>query len=111
MDLTVDASVAAKWFFDEPLKEETDFLLERFSPFYEPDLLVYEFASIVRKYTRHQKITATEGIEAFERFHSFSIHFIPVKDLYIPAYRIANDLDHHIYDSFIWLSQSHLGVS
>ncbi len=100
MILTIDASVVAKWFFDEPFKENAKALIELPYRFSAPDLLVYEFTSIVRKNTRHQKISNEEGLETLKRFHSLPIHLITANQLYEQAYRIANDLDHHVYDSF-----------
>lgn len=35
-----------------------------------------------------------------KRFHALPFHYIPAHDLYEQAYRIANDLNHPVYDSF-----------
>lgn len=100
MLLTVDASVVAMWFFEEPLTSHADKILHLPFQLNAPDLLVYEFSSIVRKNTRLRNITEAEGIESIIRFHALPFHFIPVNDLYEHAYRIANILDYHIYDCF-----------
>lgn len=54
MTQTIDASVAAKWFFDEPFQENAKALIRLTHQFNAPDLLVYEFTSIVRKNTRQE---------------------------------------------------------
>jgi hypothetical protein len=98
--LTIDASVIAKWFFDEPFQEQAKRLIELPVHFTAPDLLIYEFASIVRKLTRQNKITPNEGTDTIKQFKELSIQYLPAKTLCQQSYIIANELDHHVYDSF-----------
>lgn len=73
MDITVDASVVAKWFFIEPFKDEADALIDRSFRFNAPDLLASEFLSVVQKHTYYKKITVETGFTFIKRFRKLSI--------------------------------------
>jgi predicted nucleic acid-binding protein len=98
VDLIIDANIVGKWFFDEPLKDAADYLIEQQYRFIAPDLMVSEFINIVQKNTRAQKITQVYGLEALKRFHALAIHYVPAIDLLEEAYRISCILDHPAYD-------------
>ncbi len=111
MDIIIDASVAGKWFFDEPLKEAADYLLQPYYRFVAPDLLVSEFINIVHKNTRIKKITHSYGCESLKRFHELTIHYIPTLDLMENAYRISCELDHPAYDCvYLAITEKYGGV-
>jgi len=101
MDIVVDASVVGGWFFSEPLKAAADHYLGSQYTRYAPDLLIQEFASIVRNKTRMGLITKAEGIQIIQDFHTLkAIQFIQTENLLENAYQMAIDFDHPVYDCF-----------
>ena len=53
----VDASVAAKWFFDEPLSDESARLLDPSHVLHVPDLFLIEIDSVLCKKIRRGEIS------------------------------------------------------
>ena len=62
MKLTVDASVVIKWFVTEPLCEEARQLLGERLDLHVPDILLAEFANIIRKRVRRGEISGPTAV-------------------------------------------------
>lgn len=100
MSLIVDASVAFKLCMPEPGSDIAERLLTSSTAITAPDLMLVELGSALRKAVRRGMLPvlgAESGLERIVRLfpvlHSASV-------LARRAFRIANDLDHAIYDCF-----------
>ena len=59
MRVSVDASVAVKWFVSEPLSENARLLLAHRLDLHAPDLLLAEFANVICKKIRRKELEAS----------------------------------------------------
>ncbi len=100
MIVVVDASVAVKWFIQEPDRPAARRLLEPDSRLVAPDLIVAEVASAVWK-----RVVAGEGdprqaplmAASLPRFFA---RLLPLAPLAARALEIASALRHPVYDCF-----------
>ncbi len=93
----VDASVAAKWFFQEEGSDRADCLLG--GPLVAPDLLHAEVASIAWKRVRRGQISADLARREAAALIQMPIEIVPLTNLVSPALHIAVEFDRSIYDS------------
>ena len=61
MNYIADASIAAKWFFEDVHSDKAIQLLDRGNELFAPDLLLIEFDSILCKRIRREEISEEEG--------------------------------------------------
>jgi predicted nucleic acid-binding protein len=98
----VDASVALKWYFEEPGCEAADAILEaRIAgerDLLAPDLLVPEFANALWKKTRRGECSAEDAAELWELWEVDRPELLPSAELAPRALALANALDHSVYD-------------
>jgi predicted nucleic acid-binding protein len=87
MALVVDASVAIKWFIDEP-----DLLA--------PDLLVPEVCNAAWRKVRRGESHPTQAKQIAQRLRHSVLALRPSAPLAARAMELALDLDHPVYDSF-----------
>ncbi len=98
MSVVVDASVAVKWFVEEPLWEEARRLVERREPLYAPDLIFAEVTNAAWKMVRRNEI---DRDQAFVMTAAIGIPFsrvLPSSLLHERALHIALTIEHPIYD-------------
>ena len=98
MNYVVDASVAAKWFFEEVHSDEAILLLDKGNELNAPDLLLIEFDSILCKRIRREEISVKEGEVVRDAIRSIPIHSHPSGDLLDAAFYLANRNRRSIYD-------------
>jgi predicted nucleic acid-binding protein len=75
----VDASVAAKWFFDEPLSDEATGLLDASYALHVPDFFLLEIDSLLCKKMRRGEISEGESQEIRSAIHTFPLHKHPFR--------------------------------
>ena len=98
MNCVVDASVAAKWFFEEVHSDEAILLLNIGNELHTPDLILIEFDSILCKRIRREEISEEEGEVVRDAIRSVPIQSHPSGDLLDAAFYLANRTKRSIYD-------------
>jgi predicted nucleic acid-binding protein len=95
----VDASVAIKWLVDEPLSERAAKLLKDDLPLAAPELIYAEAANALWAIARRGQISAADVREALDLLADVPLT-VPssMRQLMAAAARLANDLDHPVYD-------------
>jgi predicted nucleic acid-binding protein len=107
--LTVDTSVAVKWFFDEPRSDRAEHLREllqagALAPV-GPDLIYPEFANVVWKRVRFRRLPPAEGEAILATFAAIPFEIVPSLPLISAAYRLGVEVRQPIYDTlFLALS-------
>ena len=98
MKLTVDASVVIKWFVPETLSDEARLLLGDRLSLHAPDLVLVEFANTIWKKVRRGELADYRPyIDELPNL-SEVITLYPAYDLLATTARIAQKLDHPVYD-------------
>ena len=101
--LTVDASVAAKWFLPEEGAGAAAALLDRVArkevTLVAPALMPVEVANVFRQYTRRGALRAGESVAFLERLLHAPVFYLPLLDLLPHALSLALSLDLTVYDS------------
>jgi predicted nucleic acid-binding protein len=102
MILVVDASVAIKWFVQEPLRPQARKLLADRHEFVEPDLLVAEVANIAWKKTVRGEIQPEQARSIVHNIalSPFVSSFIESSTLRDRALALALQWNHPVYDCF-----------
>ncbi len=98
MKLTVDASIAVKWFVAEPLCDEARTVLTRRIQRFAPDLLLAECANTIWKKARRGEITDAQPYREELANLPDILTLFPDRDLIERATRMAFEIDHPIYD-------------
>ena len=96
--LVVDASVCAKWYFDEEHVRAARSLLRFTARLSAPDLLAAELGSIVWKRWARGQITPEQGARALRAFYSTRVELRPTTGLGAEALAIATTIKHSFYD-------------
>ena len=98
MKLTIDASIAVKWFVAEPLREEARRLLAHRLHLHAPEILLAEFANTIWKKVRRGEIEDPHPY--FEELANLSgiVTLHPGGTLIDRAARLAVEIDHPVYD-------------
>jgi predicted nucleic acid-binding protein len=100
MALVVDASVAIKWFVEEPGANRARSLWENRSGLVAPDLLVPEVCSAMWRKVRLGQAVPDQAAEATHRLQTALIDLRPTAALATRAVALALELDHPVYDCF-----------
>lgn len=99
MRVTVDASVAVKWFFAEEHREEARSLLAPRIERYAPDLLPVEYANVIWKKVRRREIASAtpflDGLARLSKVVQIQLGATLLRDATETALRIG----HPVYDS------------
>lgn len=95
----VDASVAAKWFLDEDLCDETRGVLHTGYSLHAPDFLLLEMDSIFLKRIRRGDITLDDADDARLMLSRVPIAYHTFSTYLDAAFAIANETGQGIYDS------------
>jgi len=97
-DYVVDASVAAKWFFDEQYSERALALLDDRNRLHAPDFMLVELDSVIIKRIRLGEISPGEGEEVRAGLRKVPLRLHPFIDLLDPAYELAVGTGCSVYD-------------
>jgi predicted nucleic acid-binding protein len=100
MTLVVDASVAAKWFIQEPGSEEAAELLGAREPLVAPDLLMAEICNLAATKLRRGEADQDHIVASVQGLPQFFDDFISSAVLARRALQIARTLAHPAYDCF-----------
>ena len=99
MRVTVDASVAVKWFFAEDHRDEARSLLAPRIERYAPDLLPVEYANVIWKKVRRREIASAtpflDGLAKLSKVVQIQLGATLLRDATETALRIG----HPVYDS------------
>ena len=94
----VDASVAAKWFFEETHTREAVSLLHPRNFLYAPDFFLIEMDNLLCKRIRRRELNEKESEAVRTALRVFPVQYYPFSDLMDPAYRIAIKTNRSLYD-------------
>jgi predicted nucleic acid-binding protein len=98
MTAVVDASVGAKWFFNEPETEKAEGLLHA-EDLVVPRLFLVEVANLIWKRHRRSEISQADAERSLELLvNGLPLRVADEKGLIGAAFQIAQDLDHPVYD-------------
>lgn len=99
MKVTVDASVAVKWFFAEEHREESRYLLAPGIERYAPDLLPVECANVIWKKARRREIaSATPFLDGIAKLPEV-VRILPGAAMLRDATETALRIGHPVYES------------
>ena len=94
----VDASVAAKWFFDEPLSDKATRLLDASHVLHVPDFFLLEIDSVLCKKMRRGEISEGEAQQIRSAVNIFPLQKHPFQLLMDPAFELAVQTRSSPYD-------------
>jgi len=94
----VDASVAFKWFFDEPHTKAARRILDERNRLHAPDFLLLEFDNILCTRIRRGEISDREGGEVRAVFRLLPVQMHPSTPLLDLAFRMAVETQRSLYD-------------
>jgi predicted nucleic acid-binding protein len=108
--IVVDTSVAVKWVVAEAGHQDALALFDLPQPRIAPDLVLPEFAYVLRKKVIRGEITSAQMHAAIVSMPSAFIRFVPSADLVHDAMIFAEKLDHSPYDCFFLACAAGRGV-
>jgi predicted nucleic acid-binding protein len=98
MIIVIDASVAAKWFFQEEHSEYALSLLGNRFELNAPDFLYLELENLLCKRTRRKELSITEALEMEDEIISMPISSYSSTELRERAFELALDIKSSLYD-------------
>ena len=98
MIIIIDASVAAKWFFQEEHSDAALTLLGNPFELKAPDFLYLELESLLCKRTRRKEISIAEALEMDDEIRSMPISSYPTAELRDRAFELALEEKSSVYD-------------
>lgn len=96
----VDASVAARWYFPEPLAERADALLVQRTEIFAPDILPVELAQLVWKRARRGEIDEAMAYRIVAELRRVPLELKPTSDLVSAALPLALHQGFTLIDAF-----------
>lgn len=99
MSLIVDASIAVKWYADEPFSKAAELLLTR-TDLAAPSLILAEVGNALSKRVRRGASSPEQATMAMEQLPRSFETLEPIEALYLRAMANAVNLRHPIYDCF-----------
>ena len=100
MSHVVDASVALKWFVEEPDSVSADAMLEGGGRLIAPDLIFAEVFNAAWRLQRLKVVSPAQFDDIVENLDKYIDAFHPIQPLARRAAAIARALDHPVYDCF-----------
>ena len=94
----VDASVAAKWFFEEEHTDTAAAMLDADNQLHAPDLFLLEMDNLFCKRIRRREISLPEGDAARALLRELPVSLYPFSSLLEPAWAVANETGCSLYD-------------
>jgi predicted nucleic acid-binding protein len=110
MIIVIDASVAAKWFFQEEHSMSALNLLDNHFELNVPDFFFLEMNSLLCKRTRRRELSITEALEMDDEIISIPIQSYASAALREKAFEIALEAKCSIYDCLYLALAESLGV-
>lgn len=98
MTAVVDASVAVKWFVDEPGSPAACEILASSVTCLAPDLVLVESGNTVWKKVKRGEMTQAQGEAMVQTLPLYFDRLVPTDALLVRAYALAHRLDHPVYD-------------
>jgi predicted nucleic acid-binding protein len=96
--IVVDASIAVKWIVDEPERPSALFVRDLSVPLVAPDLMLAEFANVMRRKLRTGEVTSEQVRAGIALIKSLIDEFVPTRNLIEQALELSSELDHSTYD-------------
>ena len=96
--IVVDASVAIKWIFEEEFSTEARALLDEPDVPIAPTLLLAEAGSALWRRRKRNELDEVEVRALYDMFLDVPIGFVDETALVRPAFNLALELGHPIYD-------------
>ena len=107
MTLTIDASVACKWFFEEPLSAEARALAESGESFSAPDMILVECANAAWRRVMSETVPQEQAEAFLAALPQWFDTLMPSFRLHERAFEMACALDHPVYDcQYLALAES-----
>jgi predicted nucleic acid-binding protein len=100
MTLVVDASVALKWYLDEPLSEDARAILVSDEMLVAPELIVAEVANAAWRRLNKGDIALAQAKGILTELPTAFLALVPETGLAIRALEIAAELAHPVHDAF-----------
>ncbi len=94
----VDASVVAKWYFNEPLAEEADRLADSSAILLAPDLVLAELAHVVRRRTLRREVSP-DVAETILPSAASRLELRSLQTLLRAAFRLSLGANLDVYDA------------
>ncbi len=98
MTMVIDASVACKWFFNEPLAAEARMIAASDATFVAPDMILAECANAAWRRVRDAAITPAHARAFLGSLPLWFESLTPMSELHQPAFEMAHELGHPVYD-------------
>ena len=98
MTLVIDASVACKWFLEEPLSTEARALAETGEAFSAPDLILVECANAAWRRVSGETVPRAQAEAFISALPHWFDSLVPAARLHVRAFEMACALDHPVYD-------------
>ena len=98
MTRVIDASVACKWFFNEPLSAEARRLAASDATFVAPDMILAECANAAWRRVRDGTVTPTHARAFLDSLPLWFEALSPAAELHKAAFEMAHELGHPVYD-------------
>lgn len=99
MTLVVDASVAFKWYVEEPQSDEARAILASNEPLIAPDILVAEVGNAAWLRLNRAQISVAQAEELLAKLLAVFSTLVPAADLIVRAVQIAAEIAHPVYDA------------
>jgi predicted nucleic acid-binding protein len=96
--LVIDASVAAKWYFNEEHSEKAALLLSDEYVRLAPDLIYVEVAAVAWKRARRGEIDPTHAKDALTELRRVDFEATPNTELIATALQLALQTERSVYD-------------
>lgn len=100
MSILVDASVAIKWYVEQPHSEVARQLAASQDTLIAPELLLAEAGSALWKYVRAGQMSGEQARSVLERLPEHFHNLFPLLPIADEALEIAVSIRHPIYDCF-----------
>ena len=98
MTLVIDASVACKWFFEEPLSAEARSLANSNTVFTAPDMILAECANVAWRRARSRAVPQAQAQAFLKALPHWFASLAPSERLHEAAFAMAIALNHPVYD-------------
>lgn len=98
MNLTIDASVAVKWFVEEPRHEQARRALDRHHVLLAPDLILVEVANALRNKVRLRRAELSAMQKALAGLPAMFNRLTAPRDVLARAFDIACRINHPVAD-------------
>ena len=98
MTLVIDASVACKWFFEEPLSAEARALGESDEAFIAPDMILVECANAAWRRVSGETVPRAHAQAFIATLPQWFEVLVPSARLHETAFDMACALEHPVYD-------------